>query len=1006
MVDSSTLLKNISRGQGKLIGPAGSFSVYHEDRPSCTIGCPAGVDIKAYVNLISDKKYENAVEIIRLANPFPGICGRVCTHPCEAECGRKDIDESVSIKTLKRFAADYELSRKSQMKEVSKKYEKSVAIIGSGPAGLTAAVDLTLAGFPVTVFEEGKEPGGLLTWGIPDFRLPKNIVRSEIKEMVNLGVEICAGERVENPLELLDEGYSAVILAIGCQAPVMLNIEGNENLIDCLEFLKNVSLGKQQEIGKTIVIGGGNAALDSARTALRLGAETTIAYRRTEEEMPAEAQEIHHAKEEGINFQFLAIPHKVLTNGEKVNGMIFQKAELGEPDESGRRSPVPIPDDYFTIEADNIILALGSKPDTSSFPDTLNLTKWLTLEIDEWSMTSSPGIFAAGDIVSGPSTIIDAIGSGHCAANGVMKFLLGQEGAFGARESEMMLIVEAHDPTFEKRINTDCISLENRQTTFDEVEMGMTEADALAEASRCRRCGSCGVCSVCLSVCDYRNAVITIMNADESALAKIPFQIADKKIGQDWKIEIDDTELPVKIEPIMASVDEKLCIACGRCEESCPYKAIRTVFDTLGNARAQVDASACRGCGACAGTCPSGAIKMGYVDNDDLFPRVHEAIKESETGIVKFSCIWHDFDSGITHEPGEIKLQCTRRTSPALVLEALASGAKGVEIFGCQNDECHYLPGPWMGPDIVESCKDILQKLGIDSARIVYSQADSLQSIPEGRKNFLHNIDKIPDTKAPMGRCLNAAQILMAQPDMDLQTMAEEKYLLGMGCLAMSEPTFRAYGFERPDTLSSIEKLLEVAGIEYELAPGIHISGNSLKEWGMDSLFEQYSESIIHQVKSSMAQGLIIPTPKSHNAFIDDYGEVFEVLSLPEMLKGLQGKLGPTNLTVAYHPSCSNGEEFDAQCLELLAMVPGLKVVKLEGECGDSGWRSVGSGSREKGAELMKKAEDASASILISSSTRCTAHLGALNNGWCQSSVDVQDMFSFLASILEVKEDD
>ena len=278
--------------------------------------------------------------------------------------------------------------------------------------------------------------------------------------------------------------------------------------------------------------------------------------------------------------------------------------------------------------------------------------------------------------------------------------------------------------------------------------------------------------------------------------------------------------------------------------------------------------------------------------------------------------------------------------------------------------------------------------------------------IPKGREKFLPNANNIPDTKASMGRCLNAAQILMTQPDINFQPKAKGKYILGMGCLAMFEPTFRAHGFERPDILSPIEKLLDIAGIEYEPAPGIHISGNSLKEWGMSQLFEQYSESVVTQVKSSQAEALIMPTPKTYKAFVEEYGEVFETLSLPEMLKGLEGKLATTNLTVGYHPSCANGDDVDAQCLELLAMVPGLKVVELEGECGDTGWRLVDSGSREKGAELMRKAEKIGAKILISSSNRCTAHLDALRNGWCQSGVDVQDVFSFLASALEVVDND
>ena len=984
------MFNKIVKGQSRLEGPEGSFLIYLEDRPSCIIGCPAGVDIKAYVNLIGDKRYEDAVSIIRQANPFPGICGRVCTHPCEEECGRKDIDDPVSIRVLKRFAADYELSRKKQGLAIEQINLQKIAIVGSGPAGLTAANDLALAGFPVTVFEEGNEPGGLLSWGIPDFRLPKNIVRSEIRDIQNLGVNIQTGKRVEKPLELLQQGYSTIILTMGCQSPIKLDIEGDEDTIDCLEFLRNVSDGKITSLpGRTIVIGGGNAALDSARTALRLGSQVTIAYRRTEEQMPAEAEEIHHAKEEGIKFQLLAIPHKIVHGG-----MEFQQAELGELDDSGRRSPVPIPDKYFTIDADNIILALGSRPDI--LENELKTTKWNTLETDEWGMTSHEGVFAAGDIVSGPSTIVDAIGSGHGAANGVIKFLLGQEGKFGAQESKEMLIVEALMPECQGKISVECIPTENRQTTFDEVEMGISEADALALANRCRRCGSCSVCSVCLSVCDYRNAVITIDDTKESALAKVPYDIAGSA-NQDWKIVIDSEKLAVTIEPLLASVDEKLCIACGRCEDSCPYQAIRTVFDTEGNAHAHVDSSACRGCGACAGICPTGAMEIGYVDNSDLFPRVHEAVKESPDKIVKFSCIWHDFDAGISTEPGEIKLQCTRRASPALILEALAAGAKAVAIVGCQDDECHYLPGPWMGPDIVESCKNILENIGIDSDRVAYADDEASISFSANLKPFQSNVGKIPDIKATMGRALNAAQILMAQPDLAFETNPNGKYLLGMGCLAMSEPVFIAQGFERPEIMNSIQRLLEYAGIEYKPAPGIHISGNSLKEWGMNSLYQQYSASIIQQASDS--KGLIIPTPKTWVAFKENYPDM-NIVSLPELLAG---KLEFDNLdiTIAYHKSCADGGDFDRHCLDLLSQVPGLKIVKIDGECGDTGWRSVDSGSREKGALLLQKVEEAGTSILISSSTRCTAHLDALKSGWCQSAIEVQDVFSFLAGNLK-----
>jgi len=997
-----SLLNNIAKGQSRLEGSAGSFSIYLEDRPSCTIGCPAGVDIKAYVNLIGDKRYEDAVKVIRMANPFPGICGRVCTHPCEKECSRNDIDESISIRALKRFAADYEVSRKRPGLAIENVHQQKIAIVGSGPAGLTAANDLALAGFSVTVFEEGKEAGGLLAWGIPDFRLPKNIVRSEIRDLENLGVNIRLGERVERPLELLQNDYSVIILAMGCQAPVKLDVPGSEKSIDCLEFLRGVSEGQITELpGKTIVIGGGNAALDSARTALRLGSQVTIAYRRTEEQMPAEAEEIHHAKEEGVNFQFLAIPDKILDGG-----MIFQKAVLGEPDSSGRRSPVPINDEYFKIEADNIILALGSKPelvtvnepkpDDSNLPDgTLKTTPWGTLETNEIAMTSYEGVFAAGDIVSGPSTIVDAIGSGHFAANGVIRyFLLEKEGGFGAQVAKEMLIVEAIAPECQDRKSADCIPLENRQTTFDEIEMGMAEEDALAEANRCRRCGSCSVCSVCLPICDYRNAVITISETGESALAKVPFDVA--RAAGEWKIITDENEFCVMIAPLLASVDEKLCIACGRCEDSCPYKAIRTIFDTEGNAHAHVELSACRGCGACAGICPTGAMKIPYVNNDSLFPKVHQAVKESPNGIVKFSCIWDDFDEGISAQPGEVKLQCTRRASPALILEALAAGAKAVTVIGCNDDECHYLPGPWMGADIVESCKNILESIGIDADRVEYAEDEASISFNASLKPFQMNADRIPEIKSPLGRALNAAQILMTQPDFNFKVAAQQKNLLGMGCLAMSEQIFKSHGFERPDVLESIQKLLESAEIEYKPAPGIHISGNSLKEWGMGSLYQEYSESIIQQAGNS--KGLIIPTPKTFFVFKENYPDM-NIISLPELLNG-KLKFNELPITIAYHRSCSEGDEFDCHCLDLLRQVPGLKIIEIEGKCGDTGWRFVDSGSRDKGAALFKKAEEANVDIIISSSTRCTAHLGALKSGWCQSGVDVLDVFSFLASNL------
>ncbi|MFO7618484.1 MAG: FAD-dependent oxidoreductase [Thermoplasmata archaeon] len=1001
MSEKGKVLRSIRKGEGRLTGPMGEFSIYTEGQTSCAMACPAGVDIKAYVNLIADRRYEDAVQVIRRNNPFPGICGRVCTHPCEAECGRKELDGAVSIKALKRFASDYELSRKKPGISRERTRSEKVAVVGAGPAGLTAAADLALAGFHVTVFDGSKNAGGLMAWGIPDFRLPKNIVRSEVRDIQALGVDIVTGKRVEKPQELLKKGYSAVVLATGCQAPMLADIPGEKGAMDCLAFLRDVSEGNPPKLGsKVIVIGGGNAALDSARTALRLGADVTVAYRRTEEQMPADADEINHAKEEGVKFEFLVIPIEIIPG----KGMKFQRAKLGEPDASGRRSPVPVPNEYFDIRAGNVIMAIGSKPDPTAFPKEMRLTKRGTPEVNDDGMTSVPGMFAAGDLATGPSTIVDAIGSGHCAAAGVMRFLGADIAAKGPGE---MLVVE--NPSFEgmQRCGTCFIPLEKRQSTFEEAEIGLAERDAITEALRCRRCGSCDACDVCLAVCDYRNAMITVTESGESALAKIPFELAVGAMEYQenaWKVEAWGSSVAARVEPVLARVNEELCIACGKCEEACPYKAIRTVFNADEQARAVVEASACRGCGACSGACPAGAITMGYMDDEKLYSRLREAVMRSKenSGIVRFSCMWNGSNAKTERWPWEVKVQCTRRLSPAILVEALALGARAVSVMGCEEDECHYLPGPWMGPDVVGAARDVLGAIGIDPRRVAYLDSpDSAERFITGimgRKSFRSGAN-LPATRSSLGRCLNAAQVLMAQPDETAEVKANGKALLGYGCMAMSEPTFAAYGIQDTDVMASARRLLETAGIEYAMA-GMHISGASLKEWGMDGLYREYADGIASTLKKSGADILIIPTPKSYETF-KGMKLGCRIASLPGVLKeNLAGKFSNASETVAYHPACAGSGEFDADCLELLALIPGLKVVKVDGACGDSGWRDVKAETREKALALLEKAEKMGALTLVAGSTRCAVHLKAVTGGWSTSPVKVMDIYTFLASKL------
>ncbi len=1001
MAKKGARLSGMKKGDGQLTGPAGDFSIYNEGQTSCSLACPAGVDIKAYVNLIADRKYEDAVQVIRKNNPFPGICGRVCTHPCEAECGRKDVDEPVSIRSLKRFASDYELSRKKPGVSMEITQEEKIAIVGSGPAGLTAASDLALAGFHVTVFDSSKNPGGLLAWGIPDFRLPKNIVRSEVRDIQNLGVNIISGKKIDMPAELLKKGYSAVILATGCQRSMQAGIPGEsgKGVFDCLEFLRKVSETSDVKLGKkVIVVGGGNAALDSARTALRMGADVTVAYRRTEEQMPADSEEIGHAKQEGIRFEFLAIPVEIIQG----KSMRFQRAKLGEPDSSGRRSPVPVPNEFFDIQADNVIMAIGSKVDYSTFPAAMKLNKNGTPVIDGNSMTTIAGIFAAGDLATGPSTIVDAIGSGHDAAAGVIKFLGGMP---SQTMPAQMLVVENPDSEKTQRCASCFIPMEKRTSTFDEAEIGMDERQAITEAQRCQRCGSCTVCDVCLAVCDYRNALISLPDG-EKAMAKVPFDVARSALENPdgWNIESGESISAVRIESLLARVNEKLCIACGRCEDACSYKAIRTVFDTKGNAVSRVEESACRGCGACVAACPTGAMGIGYLGDEKLIARVAEAVRNSAKNddIVRFSCMWNRNNAGADEKPWEVKVQCTRRLSPAILLETLAMGARAISVLACADDECHYIPGPWMGPDIVDASKNILNSIGINPARIAY--IGDQDAIPDffsgisGLKKFITLPGHTSKATSGIGRCMDAAQVLMAQPD--IAPRIQSKTVIGLGCLGISEPTFAAYGVDDEVILNSIFVLLRSANVKCQIAKTIHTTGEGLKKNGADVLYIAYLKSMKDTINSNNIEKLVIPTPKSYEGF-KNMGLACKIETLPSaLLNGLSGKFMDTRATIAYHPACGGTGEFDKHCLELLGKVPGLKIIKIDGKCGDTGWKDVNAATRDSALALLNKAEKNGAELLVAGSPRCAAHMKAVTNGWNASRVGVTDIYTYLASRL------
>ncbi len=487
------------------------FTIDKRDRPPCVLTCPSGINVQGYVALIRSGKYEEALSLIWQNLPLPGVLGRICPHPCEKECNRKDLDEPIAICELKRFVADRVKSPPALKKEETR--EEKVAIVGSGPAGLTAAAYLSLKGYRVTIFEALPVAGGMLYTGIPSYRLPKEVLSEEIETIRSLGVEIKTNTRLGSDLtidDLFKEGYRSVFLGVGAHLDQKLNIPGEDHpmVLPGVVFLSKANLDQKVEIGRKVaVIGGGNVAVDAARSALRLGAEeVTILYRRTREEMPAYEEDIEEAEEEGIRFQYLAAPVEICHRDGKITSIRCIRMELGEPDASGRRRPIPIQGSEFTLEVDTVIPAIGQRPDLSLLKGMeIETTPQGTLKVDPVTFeTSMKGVFAGGDAVSGPSIAIEAVAAGKEAAISIDRYLRGldlREGrerpSFKKASLEEIYSGQPRAP----RVRMAKIPLEERRRTFSEVKKGFTEEEARAEALRCLDCGLCSECLQCLAIC-------------------------------------------------------------------------------------------------------------------------------------------------------------------------------------------------------------------------------------------------------------------------------------------------------------------------------------------------------------------------------------------------------------------------------------------------------------------------------------------------------------------------
>jgi len=410
-----------------------------KETPACQERCPVHIDIRRYVALLAGGEYEEAIKVIRENNPLPAVCGRVCNHPCETACNRGRQDEPIAIDALKRFAATFETAlRKEGKLPPPKPREKDkkirVAVVGAGPAGLTVAHDLALEGYRPTIFEASPVPGGMLYLCIPEYRLPRDVLRNDVAFIEELGVEIRYNTPISKDLtvdDLIKQGFKAVFIGVGAHKGLKLKIPGEDDyagFVDCIEFLRKVNLGDKTKPGnKVVVIGGGNSAIDSARTALRVGCEeVTILYRRSRREMPANPWEVDEAEREGVKIDYLAAPVRITGKNGKVEGMVCTKMKLGKLDASGRRSPVPVEGSEFEVEADLVIPAISQEPDLSFLNQGhgFEISRWNSFVVDERTMaTNRPGIFAGGDDVTGPGTVIEAIRAGHIAADSIRKYL-------------------------------------------------------------------------------------------------------------------------------------------------------------------------------------------------------------------------------------------------------------------------------------------------------------------------------------------------------------------------------------------------------------------------------------------------------------------------------------------------------------------------------------------------------------------------------------------------------
>jgi NADPH-dependent glutamate synthase beta subunit-like oxidoreductase/coenzyme F420-reducing hydrogenase delta subunit len=672
----------------------------HSLIPPCQSACPLHMDIREYVGLVSQGRIMEALQVIRTGNPFPSICAYVCTHPCEDACRRSQVDKPIAIRALKRFAVEFGGDRMVGAEAETKRQEK-VAIVGSGPAGLSCAYYLKKLGYPVTVLEAHSELGGMLRVGIPQYRLPREVLDIEVKRLTRMGVEIRTNTRVVSLDLLFELGYKAIFITIGAHQSLRMGIEGEESpgVLDGATFLREVNLGLKPSLGRrAAVVGGGNVAIDAARTATRLGVKkVSILYRRSRAEMPADPQEVEQALEEGIDIQYLVIPTKIKRENKKLD-ITCVRMELGKPDESGRQRPVPIEDSEFVEEFDTLIAAIGQAPQNPS-DFGVRLARGSTIQVDPGTLTTNrAGVFAGGDAVTGPATVTEALAAGRLAAFRIDDYLQHRY-PLPVKEDREKLSGDLLPETIKmirkiERVEPPSLAIEARAKDFGTVELVYGWGEAINEARRCLRCGvgveilfqdKCASCLTCLRACPYH-----VPHLDASGTVHIP---ADQ------------------------------CQACGICVAECPARAIvlrkpfdrRQITEELGHTIKS------------AAEAKNKPFIVGFCCQYGLF------------GTGTLARLWRGAKAGVSIVP----VLCVAKVEATHILSAFETGAEGVFIAGC-GEQCARENTIYWVQQRVAKVRKVLKPIGLEPERLqVFALGSTAEDPAEELDRFIEQISAL-----------------------------------------------------------------------------------------------------------------------------------------------------------------------------------------------------------------------------------------------------------------------